>query len=170
MAVGLGLTAVAVVQLESLNENAARERLRDATERAAATVLNRFRLYQFGLRGVRGAVLVGGGAAVTRASFHNYSLTRDLKQEFPGARGFGFVRRVPQKDEAKFLAAARADGVPDFAIRTLTPHDGERYVIQFIEPLEANGQALGLDIASEDNRRIAAETALLSGDPALTAP
>ena len=46
-----------------------------------------------------------GGAAVTRQQFEAYIESRDSTSEFPGARGFGFIRRVPKADEAAFLAA-----------------------------------------------------------------
>ncbi|MBF2952511.1 hybrid sensor histidine kinase/response regulator, partial [Pseudomonas aeruginosa] len=59
---------------------------------------------------------------------------------------------------------------PEFRIQQLTPHDGERYVIQYIEPVARNGQALGLDIASEANRREAARAALETGQVRLTGP
>ncbi len=168
--IGLCLTAAATFQRQKLNAESARAVLRSVTERGAHTVAERMRMYQYGLRGVRGAISVGGGATISHNLFNRYSLTRDLKLEFPGSRGFGFVRRVPLAMESQFLAAARADGAPDFEIQTFTPHSGERYVVQFLEPEDINRFALGIDIASEDRRRAAAEAALLSGETMLTAP
>lgn len=37
-------------------------------------------------------------------------------------------------------------------LRQLEPHAGERFVIQFLEPVAGNGAAIGLDIASEARR------------------
>lgn len=90
--------------------------------------------------------------------------------EFAGARGFGFIRKVPPDALESFVRDARRDGKPDFAIRQLTPNDGDRYVIQYIEPAEKNGPAIGLDIASERNRREAAVRAMRTGGVALTGP
>jgi PAS domain S-box-containing protein len=158
----LGVVRYNVIQAE--------ESVSAAAEAAADAVVNRLKLYQYGLRGARGSIQTMAEEDITRRSFDRYSLTRDVDEEFPGARGFGFVRRVPLQDETDFLAQARADGWPDFAIRQLTPHEGERYVIQYINPLERNSAAIGLDIASEANRRQAAISSMRTGEVRLTGP
>ena len=167
---GLALTAGLVFQLARDQEQARQEAYRDFTTQFANTVEERITHYQYGLRGARGAILVAGEQGISREDFRRYSASRDLNLEFPGARGFGFIRRVPQADEAAFVARARQDDAPGFAIRQLQPHDGERYVIQYIEPQARNQQAVGLDIASEANRKAAADTAMRSGQVQLTAP
>ena len=129
-----------------------------------------FQLYQYGLRGARGAVVTAGETGLTHALFQRYSATRDVDSEFPGALGFGFIRRVAPGDEARFVAQARRDGQSGFTLHDLGRHDGERYVIQYIEPLARNRQAVGLDIGSEARRRAAAYDALVSGQPRITAP
>lgn len=167
---GMAATALVVGVLQQSNQQRIHSALVDATERAADTVTKRIELYQYGLRGARGAVLASGEHGITRKGFLSYSKTRDVTQEFPGARGFGFIRRVPAQQQDSFLAQARADGMPDFQIRQLAPHDGERLVIQYIEPVESNRQAVGLDIASEHNRRSAAMAAMASGEVRITGP
>lgn len=167
---GIAITTLLTGWVQHSNEKQAQEALINATERVADVVTKRVELYQYGLRGARGAVLAGGANGITRKHFLSYSKTRDISREFPGARGFGFIRRVPTEHQAQFLAQARADGMPDFDIRQLQPHDGERFVIQYIEPVEQNRQAVGLDIASESNRRNAALAALASGEVRITGP
>ena len=147
-----------------------RSRAELLTQRAAEQVRARMRTYEFGLRGARGAVIAAGIDDVTRERFHQYALSRELQREFPGARGFGFIRRVPPAQEAAFLEAARRDGAPDFRIRQLAPHGDARYVIQYIEPLRKNEAAVGLDVASEPKRRAAADAAMASGEARITAP
>ncbi|NML15867.1 sensor histidine kinase [Azohydromonas caseinilytica] len=143
----------------------------EALAHAAAEQLQlRLRTYEYGLRGARGAVIAAGADKLTRERFHQYTLSRELEQEFPGARGFGFIRRVPAAQEEAFVAAARRDGAPDFRVHAIQPHDGDRYVIQYIEPLRHNELAVGLDVASEPKRRAAAEAAMRSGRAWLTAP
>nr|WP_232924326.1 PAS domain S-box protein [Pseudomonas cichorii] len=107
---------------------------------------------------------------MSRDLFYRYSQTRDINKEFPGARGFGFIRRVAVEDEALFLTRARADGKKDFNIRELSPNTGERYVIQYIEPVDRNLSAIGLDIASQDTRRQAALSAMKTGSTTLSGP
>ena len=169
LTLGLLISLFLSVKIRQLNA----ERLHDSLNRQAhgltTQVERRIELYQYGLRGMRGAILTAGDD-LSRDLVKRYSATRDVDEEFPGARGFGFIRRVAEADEARFIQTAQADGWPDFRIRQLTPHGGERFVIQYIEPVERNDAAVGLDIASEHNRREAAWSSLLSGEVRLTGP
>ena len=167
----VGLLLTSLVSWRQERHNAARAR-QEFDARAAGAVerlVTRFRVYDDGLREVRAVVQLMGGARSPRPVFRAYYEARDVGQEFPGARGFGFIRRVRRAEEAAFLAEVRRDG-GDFHIRELGPSSGERYVIQMIEPLERNQAALGLDIGSEENRRSAADLALRSGEAAITSP
>ncbi|HVK98867.1 MAG TPA: CHASE domain-containing protein, partial [Dongiaceae bacterium] len=163
------VAAVTAWQVDHYNRQVADGEVEEAAEDAANAVISRLNLYQYGLRGSRGAVLTAG-ENISRELFRRYSQSRDLNREFPGARGFGFIRRVSVKSEARFLASARADDWPEFNIHQLSPHEGERFVIQYIEPIESNIQAIGLDIASETNRREAAWAAMRTGEVHLTGP
>ena len=152
------------------NRTEAAERFDALAERVATEVATRMQTYEYGLRGARGVVLTAPGEHAQREAFARYAGSRDIDIEFPGARGFGLIRRVPQAQEAAYMAAARRDGWPDFRVRQFAPHDGERFVIEFIEPIAGNREAVGLDIASEANRRQAAEAAMRSGRATLTGP
>ncbi|MEY4755375.1 MAG: hypothetical protein RJA34_273, partial [Pseudomonadota bacterium] len=145
-------------------------RFEAASEQLVQEIRTRMGRYAYGLRGARGLVIGAGGDSVTRERFHQYSVSRDIEREFPGARGFGFIRRVPADQVDAFLIQARRDGFPDFRIRQIEPHAGDRYVIQYIEPQAANLPAVGLDVASEANRRQAAELSRDLGEPVLTGP
>ncbi|WP_339538637.1 PAS domain-containing hybrid sensor histidine kinase/response regulator [Pseudomonas sp. RA_15y_Pfl2_54] len=170
LAVGLGASVLGSWVLDRINERHAQEAIVAATAEAAELVLSRLNLYQYGLRGARGAVVTAGEQGISRELFSRYQKTRDLAVEFPGARAIGFVRRVPERDESAFIKSARADGAADFSIRQLSAHPGERYVIQYVEPVEGNQPAIGLDIASEPARREAAHSAIQSGMTQITAP
>ncbi len=146
------------------------QRLAGVTETVLNSLQERMRTYEFGLRGLRGAVITVGPESITRARFQAYIDSRDLKQEFPGARGFGLIRKVPQGAEEAFLSAARADSWPHFSIRQIEPHAGDRLIVQYVGPIAGNAEAIGLDIASEQHRRHAAQLAIDSGKAALTQP
>jgi PAS domain S-box-containing protein len=105
-----------------------------------------------------------------RAGFARYSQSRDYKTEFPGARGFGFIRRVDHEQIPQYLESRKHAGWLDFKIRQFEPHNGEHFVIELMEPLAANHQAIGLDIGSERERRSAAQTAMRTGNATLTGP
>jgi PAS domain S-box-containing protein len=167
---GLLCSALGAWVVARNNEAQTREAVAAAADDAASAVLDRLQRYQYGLRGARGAVVTAGENLISRNLFRRYSFTRNIESEFPGARGFGFVRLVPQADEARFLARARADGAPDFAIQQFASHEGDRYVIQYVEPVEENAAGIGIDIASETNRREAAQAAVRTGEARLTGP
>ncbi|MCD8524013.1 MAG: PAS domain S-box protein [Saccharospirillaceae bacterium] len=166
---GLLISLMLSAKIRELNEERLQEALSRQAYDLASQVEQRIRLYQYGLRGMRGAIVTAGDD-LNRELVIRYSTTRDVDLEFPGARGFGFIRRVAVADEAGFIQAARSDDWPEFNIRQLSPHAGERFVIQYIEPVGRNLAAVGLDIASETNRREAAWSSLLSGEVRLTGP
>ncbi|MCL1101312.1 PAS domain S-box protein [Shewanella saliphila] len=169
-AFGLVISAGVALGVQNKNDNFITKTLNDVSEQVSSNITNRLQLYQYGLRSARGIIFTEGEEGISREKFIKYSQTRDLDNEFPGARGFGFIRRVTASKELVFLAQAKADDWPSFNIRQINAHDDERYVIQYIEPVERNYSAVGLDIASEQNRKNAAKEAYLSGEVRLTGP
>lgn len=100
-----------------------------------------------------------------------YARSRRSYDNFPGALGFGFIRRVPDTELAGYLRKMnlsrpgfKVHSVGDLNISNIDPH----FIIEMIEPLEKNHDALGLDVASEENRRNAAVLAMKTGQPQLT--
>lgn len=167
----LAVAAGAAMWQGRYNDELSRARFDSLSRRAVEQVSTRMHAYEYGLRGARGAVIAAGGeAGISRLRFAQYSASRDVEREFPGSSGFGFIRRVPAVQEAAFVAAARLDGKPDFRVHSLGPNEGDRFVIQYFEPSDSNSPAIGLDIASEPTRRMAAERAIRSGEATLTAP
>ena len=167
---GLATSALLAAWQSRSNAEFVRQRFDAEATRLADQLVKRIQAFEYGLRGARGAVISAGEHRIDRQTFRHYFESRDIDREFPGARGFGFIRRVPAEQEASFVQRARADGPFDFTVHALGPPDGERYVIQFIEPIERNRPAVGLDIASEPNRRQAAADALRTGEATITAP
>ncbi|MEQ3703839.1 CHASE domain-containing protein [Thalassolituus sp.] len=166
---GLLISYWASVRVEQSNQEHIDRVLSIQAQDLIQQIYNRVELYQYGLRGLRGTVATAQNN-LSRELIERYSKTRDLDLEFPGARGFGFIRRVPVADEMDFVKQATLDGWPDFSVRQLTQHGGERYIIQYIEPVGPNKAAVGLDIASEYNRREAAFLSLRTGEVRLTGP
>jgi PAS domain S-box-containing protein len=168
--VGIALTGLIYLSIANSQTEKLKQRTELLTQEAVELVKKRFELYESGLAGMRGAILAIGPDQITRPIFERYIRSRDMTGEYPGARGFGYIRVVPQRQEQDFIAQARLDGAPQFDIRMLVPHQQDRFVIQYIYPLEENRQALGLDIGSEANRRNAALLSAASGKVTLTAP
>jgi PAS domain S-box-containing protein len=168
--IGLVFSAALALEIRAGNRQALASLFEQRSSRLSEAVVERVTLYQYGLRGTRGAVLAAGLDTLTHAKFTAYSRSRDLAQEFPGSGGFGFIRRVAPNQLDAFLSRASADRGGVFAMRSLGPNEGDHWLIQYIEPEAGNRPAVGLDIASEPERRAAAIRATVSGQPALTSP
>ena len=171
---GLCLAALAASILAGVlqhraNQDHQGERFSRVVDAAALTLQAQLAAFEHGLRGARGAV-IAAGPQLDRARFRAYSESRDYASEFPGIRGYGYIQRVPSIEEGRFVEAAKNDGFPDFAVRSLAPNDGDRFVIRYLEPLARNEAAIGLDIASEPARRAAALAAARSGQATLSRP
>jgi PAS domain S-box-containing protein len=152
------------------NDQWVAERFESLSASVTDRILTRMNKYQYGLRGARGAVQAAGPDTIRRKTFRQYHESRDLNTEFFGTRGFGYIQRVPEAEVPDFVSRVRSDGVPDFDIHQLSQHGGDRYVIKYIEPVEDNLPALGLDIASEVGRKQAADQAVRSGAATITRP
>lgn len=164
------LTALVSVLLHVQNQEEDKAHIKLLATQAESLIQERFGLYEYGLRGARGAIVTTGTEFITRKQFENYIGTRDIPHEFPGALGFGFIRKVSVEQEARFIQKARRDGMPHFSIRFLTSHNEDRFVIEYIYPIEPNKQAIGLDIDSETNRRRAALASARENRAYLTEP
>ncbi len=169
LALGLVVAALAAWRIDSINDALIRESFDSRSNRIADQLVERIRGYEYGLRGTRGAV-IAADQHLSRRIFRHYAESRDIEREFPGAHGFGFIRRVSMDQEAEFLKAARRDDWPQFEIRKLGRNVGDLYIIQYIEPWQRNLQAIGLDIASEGSRSLAARESARTGRATLTAP
>jgi len=106
---------------------------------------------------------------LTREEFHDLVDVEALMRRNPGARVVSFDRRVPAAERAAFERARRRE-VPGFAVHPFTGSPEDSFVIDYLEPLEENRDALGYDLASEPRRREAVEFARDQGELAATAP
>jgi two-component system, sensor histidine kinase and response regulator len=163
--IGLSGTAAVVWWQVGNLDDAATAQFANEIDHLERDVVRRLTLGQFGLGGLRGTY--AASKEVKRAEFRAYVESRDLKREFPGLRGFGFIEHVPRQDLDQFVANVRADDSPDFNVKT-TGSAPDLWVIRFIEPMADNFQAWGLDVGQEPVRREAAERAANTGQAALS--
>jgi len=143
----LGCLAALVAFLHIRDADAESDSLRfqRLVDRVASRVAEITRRYEYGLRGCSG--LLAAADHVGAAEWRRYVDSNGLQSEFPGALGFGIVRRVPSPG-----------GGPD------------ALALSCIEPLERNAGLLGQDLGRRPEARQAAELAMSSGRPALSAP
>ena len=128
------------------------------------------RVYEYGLRGLKAAVEAVGFEKFDYPAQLKYFHSRDYAKEFPGARGFGLIKKVDQQDLSGFLAAASKERAKPFQLQQLSEPKDPLFIIQYIEPEENNAKAVGLDIGSETARRLAALQSAATGTTQLTAP
>ena len=162
---GLAVTSGVVMWLKLDLDREAQFQFDRGTERIEAEVKRRFNQPLLGLKGARGAYAASPN--ISRRAFKDYVESRDLPNEFPGIRGFGFIARVQRGHLDTFIARERGDFAPEFAVRT-NSSAADLLIIKYIEPIAANRAAQGFDIGQEAVRREAAERAMNSGQPALT--
>ena len=166
LAVGFTLTGVVVHQMRSQIEQGARVRFERLTERLVVEIERRVNLALYGLNGVIG--LYAASNSVERDEFHTFVGLHDLEHDFPGVLALGVVERLPRAHIAAFQKAQR-ESAPDYTVQT-TGDAPDLLAIKYLEPGPANARALGYDIGSDPVRRSAAERAIRTGEPSLTAP
>lgn len=133
---------------------------------------NNFEYYYESLEGA--ASLYAASDDVTLPEWKAFVNRSQIFKRRPGINGIGVIWPIEKKAESTFLKKAKLNGVNLFEIRKVPdviapPESAENsYVITYIEPLDANKKALGLDIGSEANRRRAAELARDLGAPVIT--
>ncbi len=170
LSAGIYLSAQAQQHQQAINQQKSQAELQRRLLRISATVVDRITLYQYGLRGLRGSIVSVGAAQYRLKNMRQYAQSRDISLEFPGARGFGFIRKVSAAELPTFLQQASEDRGEPFVLQQLQPHQNDLFIIQYVEPYHPNKAAVGLDIGSDPSRRQAALEAALHNAPRLTAP
>jgi len=152
-----------------LNMQAAYERSQTSFEALATdseqALAHRMRSYRQALDG--GAALFEASDEVTLEEWRIYTSVLNLPQALPGINGIGFIEPVRSGEEQSFLDSVADRGSDDLDIHPLTDRD-EKFVIVAIEPQAENIEAVGLDIAFEENRRNAASSARDTGQATIT--
>ena len=114
--------------------------------------------------------------AITRETFHGF--VAPWLQRYPGTQNFGWSPWVDHQDRLAFENARRTEGLTNFSINSRNP-DGsvfpaepaDRYLpLTYLEPLESNRRALGLNVIHLPATAEAVARTRDSGLPAASAP
>ena len=161
----LGLTFYAwKISSEAAHENGRIQFEAMALESKKA-LLSRINSYENALLG--GVAYFQGSHSINRHEWRRYVDVLDIEKNFPGISGLGWIASLAPSGVDPFVRTTQADGARNFAIHPDVPGDA-RYVITYIEPEATNRQALGLNIAFEENRKQAADLSKMTGKPAIT--
>ena len=158
----------ALLQYEQDRENAAN--FSSLTSNAGLDIQTRVTEYVDVGRG--GAGFLSGSRAIDRAAWATYIQALDLSRRYPSLIGLGVVYPVPVAQTENFLQRIRADTAPNFKIHPVPAGkalpDHEQYVMTYLEPNAETHAAVGLDLATEEIRRTAADLARDTGEPQLS--
>ena len=92
----------------------------------------------------------------------------NIEDRYPGINGIGVIYAVDKNNAQTFIANEKINR-PEFEIHP--PHNStECFPITYIEPIESNRAALGLDMAHEKNRYEAVKIARRTGNATITGP
>lgn len=130
-------------------------------------VVERMQKYEDGLwAGV--AALQAMGGDVDYLEWQSFAANLQIDLKYPGINGIGVIHYVARDGLPAYLAEQR-ELRADY--RVFPEHGREDlWPITYIEPVAANAQAVGLDMAHESNRYQAALRARDSGMAQMTAP
>jgi PAS domain S-box-containing protein len=109
---------------------------------------------------------------INPVDFRNLALARDSFQNFKGALGFGFIRKVESHNLQKYLKSQRIRR-PEFTLRRLSQSNeaqiiDEYFIVEVVEPMEKCNQGVGLVVSDESTRRETAVRAMNTGAPTLS--
>jgi PAS domain S-box-containing protein len=166
LAIGLVLTFLGARWVDQRIQAEAQARFERHALRLEDAIKRKFSRPLAGFQGLR-SFMEASPTPVRRVAFEAWISSRNMKVDFPGVRGLGFIERVPREDLPTFLAAERADAAYRFNVHG-SGNAPDMYIIKYIEPLADNQKAWGYDLGSEPVRREAIERAIRTGEPALT--
>lgn len=172
--VSCAIMVLVFVRASEAEQNNLRLRFHEQAKMMTATLKFRFELYSKATQSIER--LFAASQRVTRDEFATF--VAQLPSAYPGITAVSWDPLIGAQQRAPFEAQIIAEGFPGFRV---SEHDasgelvaaGERdaYVpVTFVEPFASNAKALGFDVASKPQRRIALDQARDSARTVMTAP
>lgn len=167
--IGIALFAFSIFKIQRSVKDSIIVSEKASFNKAAFLLKEKVESFIHGLQGMAG-IYRATDFYPTQKIVSEYALSRNFFSNFPGALGYGFVRRVSHTGLADYLSK-RQKIMPGFSFRQQdkSPHEFY-YIVESLEPIEKNIGAIGFDVGSEKNRRVALESSLNTGLPTITAP
>jgi len=134
-------------------------------EDSLQALLHRIASYKQSLDG--GSGLFHASNTITAQEWRSFVEALSIADNLPGINGLGFIQHVAEGEVQDFLDQAFRDGVGPLAVHPEGPAPAQ-FVIKYIEPRDRNLQAVGLNIAFENNRYRAAVRARDTGRAVIT--
>ncbi|TAK62194.1 MAG: EAL domain-containing protein [Methylobacter sp.] len=162
---GFGITAGLWRDAQQMMTGGLQAEFDVAADQIAHNFLKRIIAYEVVMRGVKG--YFEGSKFITRDEFRTYVQDLQIQEKTPGVQGIGLVLIVNKDDKTRHESAIHKQDFPDYRIKPEGNRD--RYApIVFMEPSEDNAKALGFDILTVPEIRIALERSAETGEVAVT--
>jgi PAS domain S-box-containing protein len=173
LALGLGISYSFWRIANANQDREARSQFEASSNMALAGIQRRVDEFETLLLGMQGLFIAS--EQVDRREFQRYYNNLRGQLRITGIRAIHFTRRVLEGEKAAFISSVRNDkslsakGFPNFFIHPDSTQ-GEYFVIEYIEPFEANQPAFGLDALSQSVNRESFLAARDSGLVSFTQP
>ncbi|MBK8160353.1 MAG: response regulator [Rhodospirillaceae bacterium] len=160
--IGIVFCVYVAVLLHNQSEEAALQRFNYLIERFEKRLSDRFNAYDL-------VVNMGMGMAtlsdyITRRDWQRFVSGLNWR-DMTGGMGLGYIERVKRVDLNRYRVRAAALNGEAINIRQITSNvTDELYVLRLSEPMSNTTASIGLDLASEVNRRRVLDWSMLSGE------
>lgn len=143
------------------------QRFEASRDSAIGLIVDRMAKYEDALRAGVAAIESHGGD-ISYPDWHAFAQSLDIHEKYPGINGIGVIHFHSAETLNAYLREQR-EVRPTF--RIFPEHDQSIFMpITFIEPENTNAAAIGLDVAHETNRRMAALASRDTGTAQITGP
>ena len=151
LAIGISASVLLFTVIRDAVESVAELRFERQASDAKAIIEHRVNFYADILYGLK--ALFASQDPVSRAEFHGFVKSLDLKNRYPGFDVVNYAMHVPGEDKDRFEDTVRRDtslhprGYPGFAIKPPGKRP-EYHVVVYVEPMSGFEFAFGLDLAA----------------------
>ena len=164
IAVAAGAFVVERRELNNLDDVRFEQLILTASER----VRERMAVYTNALRA--GASMYQASERVTRSEWREFVTSMGVLERYPGIQGLGLAVPVPPSRLQEFLTWERFDGSPSLQLKSFPDATNPRqpgddhFITLYVEPVERNAAAIGVDMSTDPARRAAAIKAREGGE------
>ncbi|MGB1076971.1 MAG: CHASE domain-containing protein [Bdellovibrionales bacterium] len=162
---GVAIITFSVTLTEEFIKRTQHDEFARLSHEIESAIVERYKLYEHGLRG--GLGLFEASTYVSLSEWQKFVASQNVYKTFPGINGIGFIEYLRAEELETFNQVQSLEHGRPFVNHPETTYD-DKFIIKYIEPVEINVEAVGLDIGFEKNRREAAEASIKTGLPTLT--
>ena len=170
--VGLLVTTLLALATRSLIERQDRVQLNRAVTQMIGNIRSTADSYDEALYGMRGTI--ASNRSFDRAAFHRAVGASAMIERLSAMRAIQWAVPVAKGDAARFERRADAETIPGVPLPETVIHpplsSPTSFVVEYVEPVEGNDQAFGLNLTGLPGRTEIIDAAVASGEIATSPP